>query len=58
MGPIWGRQDPSGPYVGPMNFVIWVQLDFIAEDTEDLDSYNTSSAGLTYPNPPSRGLSH
>ena len=24
MGPIWGRQDPGGPYVGPMNFDIWV----------------------------------
>ena len=24
MGPIWGRQDPGGPHVGPMNFVIWV----------------------------------
>ena len=23
MGPIWGRQDPDGPHVGPMNFVIW-----------------------------------
>ena len=22
MGPIWGRQDPDGPHVGPMNFVI------------------------------------
>ena len=22
MGPIWGRQDPGGPYVGPMNFAI------------------------------------
>ena len=21
MGPIWGRQDPSGPHVGPMNLV-------------------------------------
>ena len=21
IGPIWGRQDPGGPYVGPMNFV-------------------------------------
>ena len=21
-GPIWGRQDPGGPHVGPMNFVI------------------------------------
>ena len=24
MGPIWGRQDPGGPHVGPMNFAIWV----------------------------------
>ena len=24
MGPNWGRQDPSGPHVGPMNLAIWV----------------------------------
>ena len=24
MGPIWGRQDPDGHHVGPMNFAIWV----------------------------------
>ena len=24
MGPIWGRQDPGGPHVGPMNFAMWV----------------------------------
>ena len=24
IGPIWGRQDPGGPHVGPMNFAIWV----------------------------------
>ena len=24
MGPIWGRQDPYGPHVGPTKFVIWV----------------------------------
>ena len=23
IGPIWGRQNPDGPHVGPMNFVIW-----------------------------------
>ena len=23
MGPIWGRQGPGGPLVGPMNFAIW-----------------------------------
>ena len=26
MGPIWGRQDPGGPHVGPMNFAIWVNM--------------------------------
>ena len=26
MGPIWGRQDPGGPHVGPMNFAIWVMV--------------------------------
>ena len=26
MGPIWGRQDPGGPHVGPMNFAIWDML--------------------------------
>ena len=24
MGSIWGRQDPGGPHVGPLNFAIWV----------------------------------
>ena len=26
MGPIWDRQDPGGPHVGPMNFAIWGAL--------------------------------
>ena len=26
MGPIWGRQDPGGSHVGPMNFAIWAGL--------------------------------
>ena len=26
MGPICGRQGPSGPYVGPMNFAIWALI--------------------------------
>ena len=24
IGPIWGRPDPGGPHVGPMNYAIWV----------------------------------
>ena len=31
MGPIWGRQDPGGPHVGPMTFAIWVFKWFIAK---------------------------
>ena len=27
MGPTWGRQDPGGPHVGPMNFAIWECID-------------------------------
>ena len=23
MGPTWGRQDPGGSHVGPMNLAIW-----------------------------------
>ena len=26
MGPIWGRHDPGGPHVGPMNFVFRVRI--------------------------------
>ena len=26
MGPIWGRQDPGVPHIGPMNFAIWGAL--------------------------------
>ena len=26
MGPPWGRQDPCGPHVGPMNLAMWGHL--------------------------------
>ena len=26
MGPIWDRQDPGGPHVGPMNFAICLNM--------------------------------
>ena len=32
MGPIWGRQDPGGPHVGPMNFAIWDCMDGWVQD--------------------------
>ena len=30
IGPIWGRQDPGGPHVGPMNFAIWGNITSLA----------------------------
>ena len=30
MGPIWGRQDPDGPHVGPMNLDIWGHVSKLA----------------------------
>ena len=45
MGPIWGRQDPGGPHVGPMNFAIWdwMRAKDIAVHTRCSDhSINTS----------------
>ena len=29
VGPIWGRQHPGGPHVGPMNFAIWEMTSII-----------------------------
>ena len=26
MGPIWGRQDPDGSHVSPMNLAIWIVM--------------------------------
>ena len=28
VGPIWGRQDPGGLHVGPMNFALWALNQF------------------------------
>ena len=39
MGPIWGRQDPGGPNVGPMNFAIWVAYDFYIVKYADIHIY-------------------
>ena len=29
MRPIWGRQEPGRPHVGPINFAIWVRIGMI-----------------------------
>ena len=60
MGPIWGRQDPGGPHVGPLNFAIWDALQYVnySLDYKKLDGptnplhasdpgYTGASLGLT-----------
>ena len=58
MWPIWGRQDPGGPHVGPMNFAIWVDWQNVSVYTLDrpvyiylwfvLYTYNNRSNSITY----------
>ena len=38
-GPIWGRQDPGGPHVGPMDFAIRAVR---PEDNNTVGSHSTS----------------
>ena len=42
MGPVWDRQGPGGPHVGPMNFAIWAGI--------------CDTADLTYPCLTAQGL--
>ena len=37
VGPTWGRQDPGGPYVGHMNFAIWVNRESLYSHFTDLN---------------------
>ena len=40
MGPTWGREDPGGPHVGPVNFAIW--------GMHVIDSVNECSRAMNY----------
>ena len=40
MGPIWGRQDPGGPHVGPMNLAIWV---IMCQQTSGIQRINSTA---------------
>ena len=43
MGPIWGRQDPGGPHVGPMNFALWGGNTMVinAHPSQSVNSHNS-----------------
>ena len=41
MEPIWGRQDPGGRHVGPMNFAIWGTVDILPHEGDNTErKYN------------------
>ena len=40
LGPIWGQQDPGGPHVGTMNFVIWDMYVTFKQHINSTDSYS------------------
>ena len=45
MGPIWGRQDPGGPHIGPTNRAIW---DMMTSWPWGLEYLKTSNIGPLY----------
>ena len=51
MGPIWGRQDPDGTHVGPINVAIWdvyVEDELVSFDLLNLAKYATIKSKI-YP---------
>ena len=50
MGPIWGRQNPGGPHVGPMNLAIRVgtPMDLKGQMTMALHTYRPRQFQLTW----------
>ena len=49
MGPIWGRQDPGGPHVGPMNFAIWEATDMSTRFQPHLNRVHLECNAITSP---------
>ena len=49
MGPIWGRQDPGGPHVGPMNLAIWVTCVCWMRVSHEFNLLNKSHSGTAQP---------
>ena len=60
MGPIWGRQDPGGPHVGPMNFAIWEApfVSVIALRTNKLQLESRESIRVCYVSIRINGYAH
>ena len=48
LGPIWGRQDPGGRHVGPMNFAIWDTVHAIISWTNPKQWLRTGSIPILH----------
>ena len=48
MVPIWGRQNPGGPHVGPMNFAIWGVFEIYLIMPQPGRSWQDSLSFLSY----------
>ena len=46
MEPIWGRQDPGGPHVSPVNFAIWDGTELLMRTFIDVPVDNGSMETL------------
>ena len=48
MGPIWGRQDPGGHHVGPMNLAIWAVtiFDILSDDKAVIETAFSDSIAV------------
>ena len=49
MGPTWGRQDPGGPHVGPMNPAIWVENGWSPVRRQAIIGTNYDFSSITRP---------
>ena len=57
MGPIWGRQDPGGPHVGPINFFIWDSKSYLPITYTFRDERTSMSMIYTIQRKAFRGIS-
>ena len=48
MGPTWGRQDPGGPHVGPMNLAIRDMLEGVKLLRMMSNLWGTSPVNISY----------
>ena len=56
MGPTWGRQDPGGPHVGPVNLAIWAALPMLTMCFSVSQGREWSHCRVSSPGVPSGGL--